>query len=156
MPITVSANRRRLLSCVVARRGTTATSATNSSSSIPGSRRRGPSVSGSASSVLSSTAAATAAWDGQNGSPFSIRSWTRLASSSSRRESTRELYGRAMNRLAAAPAWPALGYRDHPPGAGGPAVADPPVSAISAPAGDYDVIVAGAGAGGGVAVCVLA
>ncbi len=54
--------------------------------------------------------------------------------------------------------WPALGYRDMQPGTSwppGPGVAPEPI-ALDALAGAYDVVVIGAGAGGGVSACVLA
>ena len=53
--------------------------------------------------------------------------------------------------------WPALDYRHMQPGTSwppGPGVAPEPI-APSAVAEEYDVIVVGAGAGGGVAACVL-
>jgi choline dehydrogenase-like flavoprotein len=54
--------------------------------------------------------------------------------------------------------WPALGYRDMRPGTAWPPGAGPAPEPIrlDALSGDYDVVVIGAGAGGGVAACVLA
>lgn len=53
--------------------------------------------------------------------------------------------------------WPQLGYRPLPPGVEWPEqVADPPASiGLSEAAAEYDVVVVGAGAGGGVAAHVL-
>ena len=54
--------------------------------------------------------------------------------------------------------WPGLGYRPMQPGTNWPGEPDaaPAVIAAGDLADDYDVIVVGAGAGGGVAACVLA
>ncbi|HEV8153187.1 MAG TPA: GMC family oxidoreductase [Solirubrobacteraceae bacterium] len=54
--------------------------------------------------------------------------------------------------------WPALGYRDMRPGTAwppGPGEAPEPIG-LDELCGDYDAVVIGAGAGGGVAACVLA
>jgi choline dehydrogenase-like flavoprotein len=54
--------------------------------------------------------------------------------------------------------WPALGYRDMRPGSAWPPGAGeaPEPIGLDALSGHYDVVVIGAGAGGGVAACVLA
>src|SRR3954469_24461455 len=52
--------------------------------------------------------------------------------------------------------WPALGYRDMPPGAHWPPGPGHAPEPVAAPGEEYDVVVIGAGAGGGVAACVLA
>lgn len=71
---------------------------------------------------------------------------------------TRALLTRAASLYHADPAvWPGLGYRPLPPGASWPErVPDPPASiTLERAAPEYDVVVVGAGAGGGVAAHVL-
>src|SRR4051812_21425841 len=52
--------------------------------------------------------------------------------------------------------WPALGYRDMPPGEHWPPGPGHAPEPVAAPGEEYDVVVVGAGAGGGVAAWVLA
>src|SRR5262245_43873161 len=59
-------------------------------------------------------------------------------------------------QLADPASWEALGYRDMLPGTRWPDRDDLVPRPVAAPAKEYDVVVVGAGAGGGVVACVLA